>query len=42
MMALALACVQLDPCAENLQIIIGESATLMKADQRNNIIKNVL
>lgn len=42
MMPLALAHVHLDPRAENLQIIIGESTTLMKADQTNNRIKDVL
>lgn len=41
-MLLALAYVRLDPCAENLQIIIGKNAMPMKADQTNNRIKDVL
>lgn len=39
---LDLACMCLDPCAENLQIIIWGNVLFMKADQTNNRIKDDL
>lgn len=39
---LDLACMRLDPCAENLQIIMWGNVLFMKADQTNNRIKDDL